>query len=94
MEYINKLNEFGNYLLSINNDESKKLFINVIYINCKYNEALNTIKMIKSEAEDNSQLNEWISVYGLVDNENNRLKLKEYQDYFLSVQEFTNVSNV
>ena len=27
MQYIEKLNEFGNYLLSINNDESKKVFI-------------------------------------------------------------------
>ena len=91
MQYIEKLNEFGNYLLSINNNESKKLFINVIYINCKYNEALNTIKMIRPEAEDNSQLNEWVSVYGLVDDEENRSKLKEYQEYFLSVQEYINV---
>ena len=91
MEYVNKLNEFGNYLLSINNDESKKLFINVVFINCKYDEALVTIKCIRPESEDNSQLNEWISVYGLVDNEENRLKLKEYQDYFLSVQEYINV---
>ena len=91
MEYINKLNEFGNYLISINNDESKKLFINVVFINCKYDEALNTIKFVKPEVEDYSQLNEWISVYSLVDNEENRLKLKEYQDYFLSVQEYINV---
>ena len=91
MEYLNKINEFGNYLLSINNDESKKLFINVIYIYCKYEEALNTIKMMRHELENDSQLNEWISVYGLQDNEENRLKLKEYLCYFLSVQEFINV---
>ena len=91
MEYVNKLNEFGNYLLSINNDESKKLFINVVFINCKYDEALVTIKCIRPEAEDNSQLNEWISVYGLVDDENNRNKLNEYLEYFLSIQEYINV---
>ena len=91
MEYLNKLNEFGNYLLSINNDDSKKLFINVIYIYCKYEEALNTIKMMKPELENDSQLNEWILVYGLEDNEDNRLKLKEYLCYFLSVQEYINV---
>ena len=91
MQFIAKLNEFGNYLLSINNDESKKLFINDILIKCRYQDGLVTIKCIRQEAEDNSQLNEWISVYGLVDDENNRLKLKEYQDYFLSVQEYINV---
>ena len=32
MQFIEKLNEFGNYLLSINNDESKKIFINDILI--------------------------------------------------------------
>jgi len=91
MQYIERLNEFGNYLLSINNDESKKLFINVVFINCKYNEALNTIKMVRAEAEDNSQLDEWVSVFGLDNNQDNRLKLKEYLDYFLSVQEYINV---
>ena len=91
MEYLNKINEFGNYLLSINNDESKKLFINVIYIYCKYEEALNTIKMMRPELENDSQLNEWISVYGLLDNEENRTKLKEYLCYFLSVQEYINI---
>ena len=91
MEYLNKLNEFGNYLLSINNDESKKLFINVIYVYCKYDEALITIKMMRPELEDDSQLNEWISVYGLENNENNRTKLKEYLCYFLSVQEYINI---
>ena len=91
MEYLNKLNEFGNYLLSINNDESKKLFINVIYIYSKYEESLNTIKMMRPELENDSQLNEWISVYGLENNENNRTKLKEYLCYFLSVQEYINI---
>ena len=91
MEYLNKINEFGNYLLSINNDESKKLFINVIYVYCKYEEALNTIKMMRPELENDSQLNEWISVYGLLDNEENRTKLKEYLCYFLSVQEYINI---
>ena len=47
--------------------------------------------MIRPEAEDNSQLDEWVSVYGLEDDENNRNKLKEYQEYFLSVQEYINV---
>ena len=46
MEYLNKLNEFGNYLLSINNDDSKKVFINDILIKCKYNEALINIKLM------------------------------------------------
>ena len=46
MQFVEKLNEFGNYLLSINNDESKKLFINVIYIYCKYEEALNFPEII------------------------------------------------
>ena len=92
MEYINKLNEFGQYLLTINNDESKKLFINDILIKCRYQDGLVSIKLMRQESDDdNSQLNEWLSVYGLEDNEDNRLKLKEYLEYFLSVQEFINV---
>ena len=57
MQYIEKLNEFGNYLLSINNDESKKVFINDILLKCKYNEALVTIKLMRNE---DSQLDEFI----------------------------------
>ena len=91
MQYIEKLNELGNYFLSINNDESKRLFINVVFINCKYNEALVTIKCMRAEAEDNSQLDEWVSVNGLVEDEENRNKLKEYLEYFLSVQEYINI---
>ena len=92
MQFVEKLNELGNYLLTINNDESKKLFINDILIKCRYQDGLVTIKLMRQESDDdNSQLNEWLSVYGLQDNEENRLKLKEYQDYFLSVQEYINV---
>ena len=91
MEYIEKLNELGKYLLSINNDESKKIFINDILIKCRYQDGLVSIKCMRPEAEDNSQLDEWIYVYGLVDDEENRNKLKEYQEYFLSVQEYINV---
>jgi len=91
MQYIERLNEFGNYLLSINNDESKKVFINDILIKCRYQDGLVTIKYIRQEAENNSQLDEWINVYGLEDNQENKLKLKEYLDYFLSVQEYINV---
>ena len=91
MQFVEKLNELGNYLLSINNDESKKLFINDILIKCRYQDRLVTIKLMRPEAEDNSQLDEWVSVYGLEDNEDNRNKLKEYQEYFLSVQEYINV---
>ena len=55
-------------------------------------DGLVTIKLMRQESDDeNSQLNEWVSVFGLEDNENNRLKLKEYLEYFLSVQEYINV---
>ena len=92
MQFVEKLNELGNYLLTINNDESKKLFINDILIKCRYQDGLVTIKLMRQESDDdNSQLNEWVSVFGLEDNEDNRLKLKEYLEYFLSVQEFINV---
>ena len=73
MQFVEKLNELGNYLLIINNDESKKLFINDILIKCRYQDGLVTIKLMRQESDDdNSQLNEWLSVYGLEDNENNR----------------------
>jgi len=88
MQYIEKLNEFGNYLLSINNDESKIIFINDILIKCRYQDGLVTIKLMRNE---DSQLDEFVSVYGLENNEQNLSKLKEYLDYFLSIQEYINI---
>ena len=40
---------------------------------------------------DDSQLDDFVLVYWLEDNEQNRLKLKKYLDYFLSVQDYINI---
>ena len=87
-KYLNKLIEFGNYLISINNDDSKKVFINDILIKCNLHNCLITIKLMRNE---DSQLDEFIDVYGLEDNNENREKLKEYLDLFLSYQEYINI---
>lgn len=99
----NKVLEFGNYLLSVNNDESKKVFINGSIIN--HPDKLWLIKMFRPEDETEnktviekdkdgndidvkkySQINIWINIFGLNNNEEVKNKLKEYLDYFISVK--------
>jgi len=94
------INEFSNYLLSINNDLERKELINkvlqdnnkLIFIKLLRPEDENENKTITEKDENNndvviqeySQINEFIKVFGLTDNEESRNKLKEYLDYFLT----------
>ena len=96
-----KIEEFGNYLLSINNDEEKKTFINGSIINhpgklfllkCCFrmeDETENKSEIVKDDEglekiiHKYSQLNEWINIYGLIDNEENKLKLNQYLNELL-----------
>jgi hypothetical protein len=91
----NKIVEFGNYLLSLNNDKEKELYIygsvinhpnkNIfIYLLSPEDEAENRVEIIDGkEVKLYSQINHWIEVFGLDVKENDKLKLKEYLDVFL-----------
>ena len=86
----NKVLEFGNYLLSINNDETKKILIEGSIIN--HPNKLSLINMFRAEDENEnkkvvendievkyySQVNEFIDVFGLENNEEVKNKVLEY----------------
>jgi hypothetical protein len=72
--------EFGNYLLSINNDETKKIFIEGSILNHPNKSSLLNMFRVEDESENKivveneievkyySQVNEFIDVFGLLDN--------------------------
>jgi len=90
-----KIVEFGNYLLTLNIDKEKEIFILGSVINHPLknlflslvrpeDETENRVEIIdEKEVNRYSQINEWINIFGLQVNELDRLKLKEYLDIFL-----------
>ena len=68
MDKIIKIKEYGNYLLTINNDNDKKLFINNVLLNCETefqadlfisrlrNEDINENKFDKLKDKDNNDV--------------------------------------
>jgi ribulose bisphosphate carboxylase small subunit len=85
----NLVNQFGEYLLSVNLDEEKKTFIHGCIIN--HPNKLNLIRMFRAEDETEnkteiindqtvqkfSQVSEWINVFGLRNDQEVKNKLKE-----------------
>lgn len=90
-----KIVEFGNYLLTLNIDKEKEVFILGSVINHpkknlfiilvrQEDETENRVEIIdEKEVNRYSQINEWINIFGLEVIEEQRLKLKEYLDVFL-----------
>jgi hypothetical protein len=98
-----KLNSFGEFLLTITNDEDKSIIKNIFITNNLF--SLNSIKYFyKENSEDDkvledgtifrSQINQLIYNYNLIDNKENREKLLEYVDYFLSVKNTINYNSL
>ena len=79
--YKEKLVEFGNFLLSINNDDSKKMYINDILINSSMFNSLVTIKCMRKEDESENKTETE------VDNEGNETTIQKYSQ----IQEFIHV---
>lgn len=92
----NKVLEFGNYLLSVNNDDTKKLFIKGSILNHPNKNLLVNMFRPEDETENKtviendievkkySQIEEFINVFGLKNDEEVKYKLKEYLDTFIS----------
>jgi len=92
-----KVIELGNYLLSVNKNKEKEINIKGVFLNNNFHHNLYFVKLLRLENDlenDNSnpenikrsQLNEFIFNFGLEDNEDVKNVLKEYLDYFISVQ--------
>ena len=91
----NKVIEFGNYLLSINIDETKKMYIEGSIIN--HPDKLLLIKLFREEDESEnkidiendvevnkySQVNQFINDLGLINNEDTKNKVLEYLNILL-----------
>ena len=99
---IEKVVEFGNYLLTINNDTNKVVFINGNLINAPPAYKLFFVKNVspQNDADDNStdpehimysQIYEWVNTFGLEDKPENRAAILVYINYFISVQSSINI---
>ena len=99
-QILNKFVEFGNYLLSINNDDEKKTFILGDIINPLPQYKLIYAKNItpQNDADDDgsienncSQYIEWVNTFGLENTPDNKASVLEYINYFVSVQSQLNI---
>jgi hypothetical protein len=105
-----KVQELGNYCLSVSNNEDKKYIINSVLLNNNKPHNLMFVKLLRVENDSEnkslvqkdisgneiivhkfSQINEFINIFGLLNNEEVRNKLKEYLDYFISVKDSINL---
>ena len=98
-----KIVEFGNYLLTLNIDKEKELYIygsvinhpnkNIfIYLLRPELEEENRIEIVdEKEVIYYSQINDWINIFGLQVNEEQRIVLKEYLNIFLLYKQIIQV---
>ena len=104
-EILDKLTEFGNFLLSINNDDDKKCFINGVFFNKSVFYRLQFIKFLRKQNDDEddnsdpdnikkSQLTFLIDDFGLDNTDDNLLKLKEYLEYFESIKDQIDLNSI
>jgi hypothetical protein len=70
--------DFGNYLLSVNVDESKKQYIREFVI-----EPIDKMVLVNLYKDDEIQIIEWIKTFGLLDNDKVKNKLREYLNELL-----------
>lgn len=106
-----KVQELGNYCLSVCNNEDKKYIINSVLLNNNKPHNLMFVKLLRAEDDSEnkslvqkdisgneiiihkfSQINEFINIFGLLNNDEVRNKLKEYLDYFISVKDSINLN--
>ena len=94
---VNKLKELGNYMYTVNEDKEKEYLIKAILFNDDLNYLVFLIKMFRPEDENEnqivveneievikrSQVNEFINTFGLLNNQEVKIKLNEYLNQLL-----------
>ena len=85
----NKIKDLGEFLLSICENETKKQDIKDALIDLPFYKILLFISFLDNSKIDN-QINDFIKLFSLQDNEENRLKIKEYIEYFFQIKTIIN----
>ena len=84
-----KIKQLGEFLISICNDNDKKQNINDSLIELPSYKILLFISFLDLNKVEN-QINEIIVLFQLNDSVENRLKIREYIDYFIEVKNIIN----
>ena len=85
----NKIQDLGNFLISICNNETKKKEINDTLIALPLYKILLFISILDKN-KFNHQIDNFVKSFDLDNNENNREIIKEYLNYFINVKEILN----
>jgi hypothetical protein len=84
-----KINELGEFLLSICENDSKKKDIRDTLIDVPTFKILMFISFINTN-KINHQIDDFIILFNLKDSNENRDKIKEYIDYFIQIKNILN----
>jgi len=85
----NKIQDLGNFLISICNNETKKQEINDTLISLPLYKILLFISILDKN-KFNHQIDNFVKSFSLEDSDNNREIIKEYLNYFINVKEILN----
>ena len=85
----NKIQELGEFLLSICENETKKQDIKNALIDLPSYKILLFISFLDLN-KVNEQINDLINLFQLNDTSDNRLKIREYINYFIQVKDIIN----
>ena len=85
----NKIKDLGEFLLSICENENKKKDINDALIDLPTYKILLFISFLNHNKIDD-QITDFIKLFQLNDNNENRNEIKKYIDYFLQIKQILN----
>ena len=85
----NKIQDLGNFLISICTNENMKKEINDTLISLPLYKILLFISILDKN-KFNHQIDNFVKSFDLDNNENNREIIKEYLNYFINVKEILN----
>ena len=85
----NKIQDLGNFLITICNNENKKKEINDTLISLPLYKILLFISILDKN-KFNHQIDNFVKSFDLEDSDNNREIIKEYLNYFINVKEILN----
>ena len=81
----NKIQELGQFLISICDNEEKKQTIKETIIDIPSYKLLLFVSLLDPNRIDN-QINDFINIFGIIDTKENRTVLKDKLDYFIQVK--------
>ena len=85
----NKIYDFSNYIESICDNEEKKKDIKKALTDLPLYKIMLFINFLDKKQIDN-QIDDFVKLFSLQNNQDNRNKIKEYIDYFIEVKDILN----